>query len=170
MIFSDAGAACLVEEDSSKTAECGSFIFGTDGSGGQNLIVKGSGARPLLKDDNAHLFMHGANVLMFTMREIPLAVEKCLNQAALAKEDVDLFVFHQASNLVLDSLTTKLKLPPEKVFKNLSQLGNTVSCTIPIALKDALAEGKILPGKTIMLVGFGVGLSWGACIVKWGIS
>ncbi len=170
MIFSDAGAACFIETDATNGSQCGNFVFGSDGSGGQDLIVKGSGARHLKEDEDNHLFMHGSNVLMFTMREIPLAVENCLKQASLTIDDVDLFVFHQASNLVLDTLTAKLQLAPEKVFNNLGQLGNTVSCTIPIALKGAIDSGDISSGKTVMLVGFGVGLSWGACLVKWGAT
>ena len=111
--------------------------------------------------------MNGASVLMFTMREVPKTIQKTLKKCNMSIEDIDLFVLHQASNLVINELISKLKVKPEKVFNNLSEIGNTVSCTIPIALKDAINEKKIVPGSKILIAGFGVGLSWGAAILKW---
>lgn len=168
MIFSDAAAACLVEKDETDNTFCGGYEFGTDGGGAHDLIVRGQATRKLAEGEDNHLYMHGSNVLMFTMREIPVAIEKSLTKADLSIDDIDLVIFHQASNLVLDTLTSKLKIDPSKVFNNLAEIGNTVSCTIPIALKDALDAGKITPGSVILLAGFGVGLSWGTTIVKWG--
>ena len=168
MIFSDAAAACLVEKDKDDNTYCGGYEFGTDGNGANDLIVRGQAARKLAEGEDNHLYMHGSNVLMFTMREIPVAIEKSLTKSNLSIEDIDLMIFHQASNLVLNTLTSKLKIEPNKVFNNIAEIGNTVSCTIPIALKDAMDAGKIKPGSTLMLVGFGVGLSWGSAIVKWG--
>ena len=81
-----------------------------------------------------------------------------------------LFVFHQASKLVIDNLTRHLSLPQEKVFINYESIGNTVSATIPIALKDAVAQGRLKAGDTVILVGFGVGLSWGASVIRWAAS
>ena len=81
---------------------------------------------------------------------------------------MDLFVFHQASALVLEHIGRQLKLPPNKLYSNLSRTGNTVSATIPIALADASREGLVHPGQTVLLCGFGVGYSWAAALVKWG--
>lgn len=166
MVFSDAGSACFVEAGDDESSQCGGFVFGTDGAGAKDLIVLGGCAR---SSQNApELYMNGSKVLMFTMREIPLAVEKCLRQCNLDHKDIDLFVFHQASDLVLSTLKSKLDIEDHKMFNNLSEIGNTVSSTIPIALKDALSQGKIQPGNNVLLCGFGVGLSWGCCVIKWG--
>ena len=167
MIFSDAAAACLVEYNEKKNSACGGFEFGSDGSGCNNLIVRGRASRQLKNDENNFLHMNGASVLMFTMREVPKTIQKTLKKCNMSIEDIDLFVLHQASNLVINELISKLKVKPEKVFNNLSEIGNTVSCTIPIALKDAINQKKIVPGSKILIAGFGVGLSWGAAILKW---
>ena len=166
MVFSDAGSACFVEAGDDEGSQCGGFVFGTDGAGAKDLIVLGGCARS--SQNASELYMNGSKVLMFTMREIPLAVEKCLRQCNLDHKDIDLFVFHQASDLVLSTLKSKLDIEDHKMFNNLSEIGNTVSSTIPIALKDALSQGKIQPGNNVLLCGFGVGLSWGCCVIKWG--
>ena len=82
-------------------------------------------------------------------------------------DDIDLFVFHQANKFMLDSLRDKIGIPDEKFYLNMEDKGNTVSATIPIAMKDALDEGRIRRGDKLMLVGFGVGYSWAGCIVEW---
>ena len=81
--------------------------------------------------------------------------------------DIDHFIFHQASKIVIDNIVRRLELPEEKVFRNYQRIGNTVSASIPIALKDAVSEKKIKKGDLVMLIGFGVGYSWGSCLVKW---
>ena len=111
--------------------------------------------------------MDGAKVFMFTMAKVPLAVNTLLDTAKLTIADIDLFVFHQASLLVLENIVRRLKLPQDKVYMNLQRVGNTVSASIPIALKDAASEGRLKPGARVMVVGFGVGYSWGACLLNW---
>ncbi|MDC0459088.1 ketoacyl-ACP synthase III [Alphaproteobacteria bacterium] len=166
MVFSDAGSACFVEVGNNDNSQCGGFVFGTDGAGAEDLIVSGGCARSTQITPELH--MNGSKVLMFTMREIPPMVEKCLQKCNMTHEDIDLFVFHQASDLVLNTLKSKLNIDDHRMFNNLSEVGNTVSSTIPIALKDAFSQGKIQPGNNILLCGFGVGLSWGCCVIKWG--
>ena len=104
---------------------------------------------------------------MFTMREIPIFVNNLLEEADLSIDKIDLFIFHQASKLVLDTIMKKLGINKDKIFSNIDFIGNTVSCSIPIALYDAIKEKKIKKGMNIMLVGFGVGYSWGGMIIKW---
>jgi 3-oxoacyl-[acyl-carrier-protein] synthase-3 len=163
-IFSDAGAATLLVR--SEFDALGPFELGTDGSGHQNLIVPNSGAR--IKPAAAmKLYMDGAKVFMFTMAKVPLCVEALLAKAKMDVQAVDLFVFHQASAVVLENIIRRLKLPQEKVFFNLQDVGNTVSATIPIALKDAVRAGRLKSGDLVMMVGFGVGYSWGACLLRW---
>ena len=84
-----------------------------------------------------------------------------------ATKDIDLFIFHQASKVVLEKLRKTLNIPADKIFNNYNEIGNTVSASIPIALKEAENRGKLIKDYDVMLVGFGVGYSWGSCIIKW---
>ena len=82
-------------------------------------------------------------------------------------DDIDLFIFHQANHYMLEHLRKRIDIPEEKFFVKMSHCGNTVSSTIPIALKHAACEGRLKPGSIVMLVGFGVGYSWGATLLRW---
>ncbi len=155
-LFSDGAAATLISSSSEDLIN--SFVMGTDGSGAMDLCVS-----------SGKLAMKGSEVLLFTMDMVPKCVNDTLEKASMTTDDIDLFVFHQASKLVFDSIIRRLKLPEEKVFNNLAQVGNTVSASIPIALKDASDAGKLKAGDKVMLVGFGVGYSWGACFMTWSI-
>ena len=161
MIFSDASSACLVEKNES-TSFISDFSFGCDGRGAKELIVEGSGARDTLERNQQKLFMNGPAILLFT-----LSLTKTLNKNGLSLNDIDLFVFHQASKLVLDLLCEKIGIQRDKMYSNLNKKGNTVSCSIPIALKDAFLENKLLPGNKVLIIGFGVGYSLGSTIIRW---
>jgi 3-oxoacyl-[acyl-carrier-protein] synthase-3 len=167
-IFSDGAAACIISLSS--TPCIGPFELGTDGKGASNLIVKNSAAR-ISNEPNSiknNLFMDGSKVFMFSMNSVPKCVENLLNKAKKKINEIDLFIFHQASKIVIDNIIRHLNLPKEKVFCNYSKIGNTVSASIPIALKDSMNEGVLKNGDLIMVVGFGVGYSWGATLVQWG--
>lgn len=164
-IFSDAGAATLLVN--SELDNISSFITGTDGSGYKSLIIKQGGARDENKNNKKTLEMNGSEVFLFTMKRIPESVKELLLKENMLIDEIDLFIFHQASKLVIDNLTRILNLDPSKVYKNYEKKGNTVSATIPIALKDASDEGLLLKNSKVMVVGFGVGLSWGATIINW---
>ena len=110
--------------------------------------------------------MNGGEIFTFSLREVPSAIERVLQKANLRREDVDLFILHQANAYMLDCLKRKCRIPSENFYKWFSVTGNTVSNTIPIALHHALAEGRIHCGSTVIFVGFGVGLSWGACVAR----
>lgn len=169
-IFSDGGAAVLVGKG--RNAIAGGFVFGSDGSGGKNLIVENSGGRHSAKSmaisSAPSLYMNGPQVFMFTMAAVPKLVMRILEASGTDIDEIDLFVFHQASTLVLENIARQLKLPDRKLFSNISHVGNTVSATIPIALADAALEGKLGPKKKILICGFGVGYSWGGAIIEWG--
>ena len=173
-IFGDGASATVVSTDG--FAEIGDFSLGTDGSGASHLIVKSGGARypdrfnnltfdeggnPISSD---YLNMDGQEIFAFTLTKVPKMVKEVLLKNKIEKEGIDLFVFHQANKYMLEHLRKKLKIDEEKFFDNLSLVGNTVSSTIPIALCDAREQGK-LKGN-VLLAGFGVGLSWGATIIK----
>lgn len=166
-LFSDAGTATLIQW--SERPSIGPFELGTDGAGHEALMVPDSGARVLDGGPRRPgcLQMDGPSVFMFTMSTVPQSVKALAGVAGIGLEDVDLFVFHQASKLVLDEVVKHLHLPPAKVLRNLETMGNTVSATIPIVLRQAADEGTLAPGQLAMLVGFGVGYSWGACLVRW---
>jgi 3-oxoacyl-[acyl-carrier-protein] synthase-3 len=182
-LFSDGAAATLVRRrsDGGGGLLSGPFIYGTDGRGAENLIVPAGGmrAREAGPDggdqvDDAgnvrsrkNLFMNGPEIFSFTLRAVPKAVQELLEKSGRTVDDIDLFIFHQANQYMLEHLRKKLKIPAEKFVFCLERYGNTVSSTIPIALREAIAEGRVKPGSTVMLVGFGVGYSWGATLVQW---
>ena len=166
-IFGDGATATLIQKD--ETKENFQFILGTDGSGYDNLIVRNGGGRNRInKEDEAGncLYMNGQNIFIFTIEKIPALVKEILEKNNLTKNDVDYYIFHQANAHILRRQREILEIPEEKFYINLEKYGNTVSSTIPIALKDALETGKVKKGQKIMLIGFGVGLSWGATIVE----
>ncbi len=168
-IFGDGAASTLVTA-AAGDASLGPFVFGTDGGGGRNLIVPTGGMRRPRTSDSAaaedSLFMDGNEVFNFTLQRIPKLVDELMRKSELDAEQIDLYVFHQANQYVLDTLTKKMRLPAEKVSVFLSHCGNTVSATIPIALSEEIAAGRIRAGSRVMLVGFGVGYSWAGCIAR----
>jgi 3-oxoacyl-[acyl-carrier-protein] synthase-3 len=179
-LFGDGASATLISATESDFPAIGPFVYGTDGSGVNNLIVPTGGLRKahvqgaaLISDESGNtrtinnLYMNGAEIFNFTLRVVPDTVSKILAQAELKMEDIDLFVFHQANKFLLDHLQKKLKVPAERFWVAMDDVGNTVSCSIPIALKRALAAGRIRAGHRLMLVGFGVGYSWGATLIRW---
>lgn len=180
-IFGDGAAATLVTHEEGDPCKIGEFVFGTDGKGASNLIVP-AGAMAMPKSEETakervdeqgnvrslnNLYMNGPEIFNFTLDIVPDTVKSLLARAKLSKDDIDLFVFHQANKFMLDSLRDKIGIPEEKFYVNMEDKGNTVSATIPIAMKDALDEGRIRRGDKLMLVGFGVGYSWAGCIVEW---
>jgi len=160
-LFSDGAAAIMVEE--SAVGDIGPFVFVTDGSGAPNLTL-----RRQVVDTNlpaGSLYMDGAKVLLFTMGQVPRAVRELLAKAQLSVQDIDLFIFHQASKVVLDNIQHALKIDEDRLFRNYQEVGNTVSATIPIALVQAQQSGRIKDGTRVLLMGFGVGYSLAGCIV-----
>jgi 3-oxoacyl-[acyl-carrier-protein] synthase-3 len=114
--------------------------------------------------ENIH--MDGMGIMMFVNSKVPQQIRTILSRNDLSVDNIDLFVFHQASKMALDSITRLLKINPAKVFRNLTNIGNTVSASIPIALKDALESKAIAIGDKVLVSGFGVGLSWGTAIIE----
>ena len=169
-IFGDAGAATLVKAEGDGKAEgIGPFVFGTDGSGGPNLVCHRGGMRGAVAEAAGRdaLWMNGPEVFNFTIRVVPAAVDEVLRRAGLRLEEIDLFVFHQANRYMLEHLRKKLRVPEERFIVAMAHCGNTVSCTIPIALHEARTQGRLRAGHHVMLVGFGVGYAWGATVVRW---
>lgn len=164
-IFGDAASATLVGLGSPTKQMIGPFVFGTDGSGYDNLIVKNGCSR----NPNAHdkiLNMNGPDIFAFTLQAVPAAVISLLQKANIHFDDVDYFIFHQANKFMLTHLRDKINIPENKFHIDMEEYGNTVSSTIPIALKSVFLKKKMEVGSKIMLVGFGVGYSWSACMIN----
>jgi len=151
-IFGDGAAATLINEEDA--GRIGAFSFGTDGAGAEKLIVR----------DNK-LFMDGPEIFNFTLDVVPKTMEDVLTKNGLTSDDIDLYVFHQANKFMLDTIRKVNGLPRDKFYVNLENTGNTVSSTIPIALKQLDEAGRLKAGMKVMLMGFGVGLSWGATVI-----
>jgi len=165
-VFSDAGSATLLTKSYSKRV--GPFEFGTDGSNYDKLIVKEGAAKSgFIKNNNPTLYMDGAAVFMFTMSIVSKSIKAFLNKEGVVKEKIDMYIFHQASKVVLDNLQRVLEIPDDSMYKNIRHLGNTVSSSIPIALRDADMNSTIAHEELILISGFGVGLSWGTCLLTW---
>ena len=170
-IFGDGAAATIIEQGADKI---GQFVLGTDGSGYDKLIVPNGCKRKPFDPDapqksygsdnittNNHLHMNGPEIFNFTIEKVPETVNMILIKNNLALDEVDYFIFHQANKYMLNYLRKKIGIPKEKFYIDLETTGNNVSATIPIALKNAINRGIIKAGDKIMVVGFGVGLSWG---------
>ena len=155
-IFSDAAAATIVEK--CKESKIGPFIFKTDGSGGKHLIVQN-------KKGTGVLYMNGPEVLKFSLNLVPSATKELLKKASLSQKDISLFLFHQASAVVLNKLKKKLKIDDSQWFMDIENFGNTVSATIPIAISTLKESGTFPKNGKVCLMGFGVGLSVAGCII-----
>ncbi len=177
-VFGDAGTATLVGV--AEEGGIGPIAYGTDGTGAGALLVPAGALRAgeslnpestaearQLTSQGYDLFMDGAAVFNFTLAVVPPLVEKCLADAGWAKEDVDLFVFHQANRFMIEHLRKKLQLPPDRFWADLDGVGNTGPSTIPLALSQASKAGRLSPGMRVVLAGFGVGLSWAGASLTW---
>ncbi len=174
-IFGDGAAACLISTEG--FAQIGEFVLGTDGAGADNLIVKTGAARckqatglstedsegHLWRDD--YLYMNGGAIFNFTLDAVPAMMSQLLEKSGLNKDDIDYYVFHQANKFMLSTIRKVCALPKDKFYIDLTNVGNTVSSTILIGLKECLNNGSIQPGMKVMCCGFGVGLSWGGTVL-----
>lgn len=164
-IFGDGATATLLTAESA--SELSAFAFGSDGEGQRHLAVPNQGDPGDWPFGAGCLHMNGPEVFSFTIARVPETVERILVSAQLDISDVDYFVFHQANAFMLEHLRKKLSIPQEKFVTFLENSGNTVSNTIPLALEQCIDQRQIEDGMVIMLLGFGVGLSWGGCILHW---
>ena len=161
-LFGDAASATLLRSDG--RARLGKVIFGTDGDKHQSLIARGSGSRC---EKSEPLFMDGRAIFNFMMTEVPKSVLRCLEVNKLSLNDIDFFVFHQASDYMLKTLASRMKIPLSKLVVDMRDIGNTTSSSIPIALQRSVLANKQKDEKQlkILLSGFGVGLSWATAVL-----
>lgn len=178
-LFGDGAAASVIAGGAQEQA-LGPFVMGTDGSGANNLIVPAGGMRTArsaatareTKDASGNwrsqddLFMDGAQIVQFTLGAVPRTMQELLTAAGKTLDDIDHVIFHQANKFMLDALRRKIRIPEDKFVIEIDTVGNTVSSTIPIAIAIARASGRIRPGDTALLLGFGVGYSWAGTLAR----
>ncbi len=178
-IFGDAATASIItkRDDNERS---GGFIFGTMGSKFDKIIIKHGRERYPLPEyteadrtdnfgnvyNDANFYMDGSEVFNFSITKAPELVNNLLKRHKLSMDDIDCFIFHQANQIILETLGKKLNIPNDKLIIEIKDTGNTVSSTIPIALSKSIERGKVKRGATILLAGFGVGFSWGGTILK----
>lgn len=177
-IFGDGATATLIAHRNSLKG--GKFIFGTDGSKFDKIIIKHGRERYPISENAvadtvdsygnvvnpANFFMDGSEVFNFSVSKAPELVGSLLKAYNASFDDIDHFIFHQANQIILETLGRKLRIPESKLIIDIINTGNTVSSTIPIALSNGIKTGRIKKGDKILLAGFGVGFSWGGTIVE----
>jgi 3-oxoacyl-[acyl-carrier-protein] synthase-3 len=164
ILFGD-GAGAVVLEATPQEGFLG-FELGADGAGGANLWLPGSGSR-LFDDPDQYVKMNGREVYKFATRILVQSAQDLLERCGVAIEEVDVYVPHQANIRIIDHATKKLGVPSERVVINVDRYGNTSSGSIPLALADAAASGRLEPGKLVLMTGMGAGLTWGSALLRW---
>jgi len=173
VLFGDGAGACVLRP---VTAGKGilSHYLGADGRGVKLLQLPAGGSRlpasaATVEQGLHYIEMQGAEVFKFAVRIMGEASLEALRRAGLAREEVDLLVPHQANHRIIMAAAKRLGLTPEQVIVNLDRYGNMSAASIPVALEEAVSEGRIRDGDNVLLVGFGAGLTWGAAVLKWGL-
>jgi len=164
VLFGDGAGAVVLER-----VGAGGFLgfeLGADGAGGKELLLPGSGSR-ISENGSRYLTMNGREVFKFATRVMVSSAEAVLEECGKTVEDVDVYVPHQANVRIIDHAARKLGIPEEKVVVNVDRYGNTSSGSIPLALADAAADGRLKPGKLVLMTGMGAGLTWGSALIEW---
>jgi 3-oxoacyl-[acyl-carrier-protein] synthase-3 len=164
VLFGDGAGAVVMER-----VEQGGFLgfeLGADGGGGASLWLPGSGSRKF-EDPEKFVKMNGREVFKFATRVMVTSAEAILTECDKTIDDVDVYVPHQANVRIIDHAARKLGVPEEKTVVNVSKYGNTSSGSIPLALADAADDGRLEPGKLVLLTGMGAGLTWGSALIEW---
>jgi len=164
VLFGDGAGAVVME----LSEEPGFFAFelGADGAGGEHLWLPGSGSR-LFEEPDKHVKMNGREVFKFATRVLVQSAEAVLERHGATIDDVDVYVPHQANVRIIDHATKKLGIPSDRVVINVDRYGNTSSGSIPLALAEAQADGRLQPGKLVLMTGMGAGLTWGSALMRW---
>lgn len=165
VLFGDGAGAAVLDASPNGGGFLG-FELGADGAGGANLWLPGSGSRHF-DDPTKFVKMNGREVFKFATRVLVSSAEAILAECGKKIEDVDVYVPHQANMRIIDYAAKKLGVPQEKVVVNVDRYGNTSSGSIPLALADAAEDGRLVPGKLVLMTGMGAGLTWGSALIEW---
>jgi 3-oxoacyl-[acyl-carrier-protein] synthase-3 len=173
VLFGD-GAGAVVVSGSHEGNFTPSFVLGADGSGGSALYIPAGGSRQPTGDttvrDGLHTVrMAGPEVFRFATRVVVESSRQVMERLELTVDDVDIFIPHQANERIIDSALKRLSFPRERTFVNIDKYGNTSSASIPIALTEAACQGRMKQGDTVLMVGFGAGLTWAAGAIQWNL-
>ena len=171
VLFGD-GAGAVVLQPSEIPGGLLSFVLGSDGAGACSLYVPAGGSRQptsaeTVAEGGHYVKMEGRDVFRFATRVLPESVIRALEAANLTTEDIDVLIPHQANTRIIDAAVRRLKLSEQAVFSNVERYGNTSAASIPVALCEAIEAGQIQAGSTVVMSGFGAGLSWGSAVWKW---
>ncbi|MBS0202446.1 MAG: ketoacyl-ACP synthase III [Planctomycetes bacterium] len=170
-LFGDgAGAVLVTKGDAHQGMMC--YQLGSDGGGGSMLDRPAGGSRkPMTHEDldagRHFLQMDGRSVFKWAVRAVTDSIELVLQKSGMSVHDVELYVLHQANIRIINNVAEQLGIPQEKVYNNLQEYGNTSGGSIPIALDEAIRNGRIERGDTMLMCGFGAGLTWGTCLFRW---
>jgi 3-oxoacyl-[acyl-carrier-protein] synthase III len=164
VLFGD-GAGAVVMEAVPEQGFLG-FELGADGAGGESLWLPGSGSR-IFDESERFVKMNGREVYKFATRILVKSAQDVMERCGVTIDDVDVYVPHQANMRIIDHATKKLGVPSEKVVINVDRYGNTSSGSIPLALADAAQDGRLKPGKLVLMTGMGAGLTWGSALIRW---
>jgi 3-oxoacyl-[acyl-carrier-protein] synthase-3 len=164
VLFGD-GAGAVVMEAVPEQGFLG-FELGADGAGGESLWLPGSGSR-IFDESERFVKMNGREVFKFATRILVKSAQDVMERCGVTIDDVDVYVPHQANMRIIDHATKKLGVPSEKVVINVDRYGNTSSGSIPLALADAAQDGRLKPGKLVLMTGMGAGLTWGSALIRW---
>ena len=170
VLFGD-GAGAVVLERVSEGGFLG-FELGADGSGGPQLYLPAGGSRSpataeTVAEHKHYVQMNGREVFKFATRVLVTSAEKVLAECGKTIDDVDVYIPHQANKRIIDYAGGKLGIPKEKTVVNVDRFGNTSSGSIPLALSDARAEGRLRDGALVLMTGMGAGLTWGSALIEW---
>lgn len=171
VLFGDGAGAAVVSSSSGGSFDP-TFVLGADGSGGAALYVPAGGSQQPAADETVREKLHtvrmaGPEVFRFATKVVVESSRQVMDRLGLLPDDIDLFIPHQANERIIDSALKRLGFPPERVFINIDRYGNTSSASIPIALSEAQNTGRLRAGDTILMVGFGAGLTWAAGVMQW---
>ena len=166
VLFGD-GAGAVVLEPAADSGFLG-FELGADGGGGESLWLPGSGSRVFEQPDR-YVKMNGREVFKFATRVLVQSANDVLERCGVSVDDVDVYVPHQANVRIIDHAAKRLGFPQEKVVINVDRFGNTSSGSIPLALADAVADGRLHAGQLVLMTGMGAGLTWGSALMRWTI-
>jgi 3-oxoacyl-[acyl-carrier-protein] synthase-3 len=164
VLFGDGAGAVVLER-----VEGGGFLgfeLGADGGGGEFLWLPGSGSR-IFENSDKYVKMHGREVFKFATRVLVTSAERVLAECGRSIDEVDVYVPHQANVRIIDHAARKLGIPQDRVVVNVDRYGNTSSGSIPLALADAAADGRLRPGSLVLMTGMGAGLTWGSGLIEW---
>ncbi|MCS7008082.1 MAG: ketoacyl-ACP synthase III, partial [Gaiellaceae bacterium] len=164
VLFGD-GAGAVVMEPVERGGFLG-FELGADGGGGEHLWLPGSGSRRF-EDADQHVKMNGREVFKFATRILVSSAERILAECGRTVDEVDVYIPHQANKRIIDYAAGKLGIPLERTIVNVDRYGNTSSGSIPLALADARAEGRLREGTLVLMTGMGAGLTWGSALLEW---